>query len=300
MRTSIVLLLFATCCHAETYIFGESDDAFEMEFVTIGDPGNIPDTRTSPQMGSVDYVYEIAKFETSCVMTRAAGLAGEQTMCVEFGEDYPAHMRWRDSARFVNWLNEFAGYSPAYKLSPNQEFVLWGPHEPGYDPDNPMRNALARFALPSRDEWHKAAYYDAASESYNLWSTGNTEPIRIGSEGGTEPNTAVYIQQVSGQFLADVTLAGGLSAYGTMGQDGNQGEWEEGSFNIDFPDSSRAYRVGAAGTVSADQISATRSREDDRFGYIGGFRVVAVTPVPEPSSLPLIAFALCSFPRRRR
>ena len=32
--------------------------------------------------------------------------------------------------------------------------------DPGYDPTNLYRNSLAKYFLPSLNEWHKAAYYD--------------------------------------------------------------------------------------------------------------------------------------------
>lgn len=290
---------------AETYNFGSGQDAFELEFVTIGNPGNVPDTRTSPQMGSVDYTFEIAIHEISCVMTRAAGLAEEQTMCMLLGEDHPAHLSWNRTAQFVNWLNESSGYPPAYKLHPDGRDVpdLWEPGEAGYDPTNPTRNAFAKFVLPDQDEWHKAAYYDPATNTYNLWATGNTEPGMLGSEGGTESNTAVYGPDVAGGLpvLADVTQAGGLSAFGTMGQTGNHGEWEEGPFDIDFLAGRRAIRAGAESVVIADQLSAISSRQQDRSG-IWGFRVAAVTPVPEPASAMLLSLALLglgTFRRRR-
>ena len=42
--------------HADT--FGTGDDTFEIEFVTIGNPGNSPDTTGDPNpAGAVDYVY---------------------------------------------------------------------------------------------------------------------------------------------------------------------------------------------------------------------------------------------------
>jgi hypothetical protein len=43
---------------------------------------------------------------------------------------------------------------------------LWTPSDTGYDPTNLYRNNLARYSLPSVDEWYKAAYYDPTSSVY--------------------------------------------------------------------------------------------------------------------------------------
>ena len=84
---------------------------------------------------------------------------------------------------------------------------------------------MARYFLPSVDEWYKAAYYDPTSGVYYDYPTGSdTAPTAVAS--GTAAGTAVY-NQLLAQGPADITLAGGLSPYGTMGQGGNVSELEE-------------------------------------------------------------------------
>ena len=80
--------------------------------------------------------------------------------------------------------------------------------------------------------------------------------------------------------------AGGLSAFGTMAQIGNMEEWEEDArwFNHGVRDIGFSYRD---------------SREPERQSGGQGFRVVSVTPVPEPSTLMLVLPALLFFRRRR-
>jgi hypothetical protein len=57
-RLAVLLLTFSsvpTPTFADT--FGTGDNSFDIEFVTIGDPGNPPDTTGIPNpAGSVDYV----------------------------------------------------------------------------------------------------------------------------------------------------------------------------------------------------------------------------------------------------
>ena len=59
----LIVLFLASFGVAETIPFGAGADRFEIEFVTIGDPGNAPDTRLDIEMGGVEYTYQIAKYE---------------------------------------------------------------------------------------------------------------------------------------------------------------------------------------------------------------------------------------------
>ena len=67
----------------------------------------------------------------------------------------------------------------------------------------------------------------------------------------------------------DITLAGGLSPYGTMGQGGNVYEWEETDFDLvnDSSSSARGVRGGGWGNSSSrllvvepGQLQPDRSR----------------------------------------
>ena len=109
------------------------------------------------------------------------------------------------------------GYHSAYEVEiRNRE---WEPGEAGYNPENPLRNAFARFSIANAHEFHKAAYFDPVSETYFDYASGsNVAPTPVA--GGTEPDTLV-VQRVlptRAIFDADVNNAGALSAFGTMGQ----------------------------------------------------------------------------------
>ncbi len=129
---------------------------------------------------------------------------------------------WFEAAKFVNWLNTSSGFSPAYKFDAAGNFQLWQPSDPGYVPGSMFRNSLAKYVLPSVDEWYKAAYYDPVAGIYYQYPTGsNTPPTPVVS--GTASGTAVYRLLTP----ADIIEAGGLSPYGTMAQGGNVYEWNE-------------------------------------------------------------------------
>jgi len=245
---------------AEVFTFGSGANSFEMEFVEIGSPGNEAAALSFPsQSGNVDYVYNIGKFEVSEEMIATYnteyGIFNSLMIATSsFGPSKPAlNISWNEAARFVNWLNTSTGGMPAYKFTTggvNDNISLWQNGDAGYDPLNPYRNKLARFALPSVDEWFKAAYYDpdlnGGNGGYWQYPTGSDSvPTAVAS--GTDPNTAVY-----STFLnlipipADVDRAGGLSPLGVMALGGNAFEWNESMFDSanDDPLAERVLRGG--------------------------------------------------------
>ena len=293
--------------------FGSGANTFDIEFVTIGNPGNAADDGSAnPDFaGSVPYIYRIGKFEISEQMIDKANAVGGLGITKDTrGADKPAtSMSWNEAARFVNWLNTSTGSTPAYKFalqpgevgySANANIELWTIGDAGYNPNNLYRNSLAQYFLPSVDEWYKAAYYDPTSGVYYNYPTGSdSAPTAVAS--GTAAGTAVYSQPPE-TGPADITLAGGLSPYGTMGQGGNVFEWEETDFDL-VNNSGSSTRVGrggdwdnASGSMSSsDRNSANPTNEGNNLGFR-----VASTAVPEPATLLLIIAALSVLPTRRR
>ena len=230
MKTTGTLILFTlgllSTAAAQADIFGSGANQFAIEFVTIGDPDNPGDTSGEPyRAGKVEYAYRIGTYEVSeDMINKANALAGLDISHDGRGANKPAtSISWFEAARFVNWLNTSTGNVTAYKFDLNGDFQLWNPGDDGYDAANRYRNSLARYVLPSSDEWFKAAYYDPNENLYFDFPTGSdSPPVPVAS--GTSSGTAIYGGQME---PADVTLAGGLSVYGTMGQGGNVWEWEE-------------------------------------------------------------------------
>ena len=281
-------------------MFGSGENAFEIPFVTVGSPGNAPDTTGAPNpAGSVGYTYRIGKFEVPEEAVRKANAQSEldgdplNITLDDRGPQKPATgLSWFEAARFVNWLNEDAGFGPAYKFDDQGAFQLWEPTDPGYNPNNLFRNRNARYVLPSVDEWYKAAFYDPLIDAYWDYPTGSDDPpIPVAS--GTDPGTAVW-NQTTGP--ADIALAGGASPYGTVGQGGNVTEWQESptSGAVQAPPvvtvrSIRGDNWGLA--VNADGLSsiAVTDRLADFPSSSVGFRILAV---PEPISSSLIICVL--------
>ena len=288
----------------------DSFTGFNMDFVDIGDAGNADDI--SDGYGAVDYVYQMGKYQVSEALIDAynTNSGGPAITYATQGANKPAGgLSWNEAARFVNWLNVDTGYAPAYKFTTgggNDNISLWTVADAGYNANNPFRNTLAHYVLPSEDEWYKAAYYDpnkAGGAGYYTYATGSdTAPTNVA--GGTAPGTAVFRQPYA-DGPADVTNAGGLSPYGTMGQGGNLDESCESLYTQPYngsnnnPINSRVIRGG----TWYDWPTNKGSRDYHSPGYeasSSGFRVATVTPVPEPSSVSLIVIGAVGFLLKRK
>jgi sulfatase modifying factor 1 len=289
--------------------FGTGANQFQMEFVTIGNPGNVADTTGAPNpAGSVAYAYQIGKYEVATYMiNRYNRIVGKDSpLRIEY--DYQRSWKpvtgitWRESSRFVNWLNTDLGGTSAYKFDTEDitaDAIPWTPSDSlDYDPNNPFRSKRATFVLPSDDEWYKAAFYDPDKNNgeggYWRYPTGsNIAPIPVSS--GRAFGTAVYAGQNS---LANYDQAGGLSRYGVMALGGNVEEWVETLHHVDGESNgSQRYIRNGNYEESLDTLNSFSVRPDYSFFqyYNLGFRVVRLgfandppappPPVPEPSSL---------------
>ena len=289
--------------------FGTGANQFTMDFVTIGNPGNAADTTGSPNpAGSVAYTYNIGKYEVSRDMITKANSAGslgitmyDMSSLGGNGLLKPATgISWYEAAKFVNWLNTSTGGTAAYKFDGSGNFQLWSSTDAGYNANNMFRNSLAKFWLPSSNEWYKGAYGNADGSWSNFPNGTNSAPTTVAS--GTAANTAVYGQSLS-TGPADITNAGGLSSYGTMAQGGNVWEWNETAYDgiNNTAGENRDLRGGSwtnsGGSLDASTRDIVSPANEGDYGF--GFRVASV---PEPSALSLLAVGLgaLALVRRRR
>lgn len=299
--------------------FGVGTNQFSIEFVSVGNAGNGADANSRDQLGGVPYDYSMGTYEISQEQVNLAVAGGLSGVGVgPWGGNQPAtFMKWYEAAAFVNWLNTSTGYLPAYNLTynggtDNSSWVmsLWSPADAWINGgQNLYRNKDTHYFLPSENEWFKAAFHmnDGVTANYWNYATGsNSAPTPVAS--GTAAGTAVYDQSLTAP-PANVQTAGGLSSYGTMGQDGNVTEWTESSVtgSNTTPSANRAIWGGS----SQDQSQTLQASNTTQFNvnpafedtYIG-FRVakaeVGVGAIPEPSTLSLLTLGLGLFLRRRR
>lgn len=227
-------------------------NSFSMEFVRVGNDGNLANTtkdmiyHAAPaytdliQGGAVGYTYDIGKTEVSRIMVEKVNAESFDKITMQDlsglggnGPNRPATgLSWYDAAKFVNELNRNQGYGIAYKTTGYTVPILseWQPGEAGYNAANPLRNSTAKYFIASSDEWYKAAFYSPTKAAYNLYPQPDVNilaPPPTPVAGGTVG--AVYGQAGP----ADVNNAGVLSDYGTMGQGGNAYEWTESGGRVE-------------------------------------------------------------------
>jgi formylglycine-generating enzyme len=328
MRRLLLLSLLAlgyqtASAQLVTESFGTGANAFTMDFVTIGNPNNVADTTGAPNpAGSVAYTYNLGKYEVSRKQIDKANSAGSLGITMYDMSSYGGNgvnkpatgINWFEATTYVNWLNTSQGYQAAYKFS-GGIFQLWSPTDAGYNANNQIRNSQAKYVIASSNEWYKGAYGNP-NGSWSKYPNGSdSAPKRVAS--GTDPNTAVYAEQ---NGPADITSAGGLSAYGTMGQGGNVWELNETPYDgINNPTSEdREYRGGSwnfyAQYFDSNAEFLASSNEGYPYSLVNGsmepfdsyfppfeaslgFRVASV---PEPSTGLLVVLGLSGLLLKRR
>jgi sulfatase modifying factor 1 len=310
ISTLFLLVTFVLACsQLQADTFGSGTNAFEIEFVTIGQPGNPADTTGDPNpAGSVPYEYRIGKYEIPEDAVRKANaqsaLDGAPLGLTldSRGPNKPAtSLSWFEAATFVNWLNTSTEATPAYKFDAGGNFQLWAPGDSGYDPNNLFRNTQARYFLPTDNEWYKAAFYDPSINDYWNFPTASDSaptPVAFGSGSGT----AVYAQSFA-QGPADVMLSGGPSPYGTVAQAGNVAEWEETEVDLvnDDPQAVRGYRDFYWAGGAFDLSSSVRGFIQLPANSVAtiGFRVSSIVPEPDAILLALLGINIATLRLRR-
>ena len=292
---AILCALTVTSAFADT--FGSGGNAFTIDFVNIGNAGNADDAGAgggiySGPYGGVNYAYRMGTFEISqdqITKATAGGLASV-VAGAHTGNEPAAFMTWFEAAAFVNWLNDQQTQGRrAYNLTGVSSLTPWASVDAWQaGGENLYRHKDAYYFLPSEDEWYKAGYHKNDGVTANYWdyATGSNSAPTQEVAGGTTAGSAVYDGSEPGSPGApvDVNLAGGLSPYGTMGQNGNVREWIEGAFDGSNNSSSelRASRGGYWSNTEGDLRSSYRTFGEAPEGDSSrlGFRVASV---PEPS-----------------
>ncbi|MCC7086452.1 MAG: SUMF1/EgtB/PvdO family nonheme iron enzyme [Pirellulales bacterium] len=323
--------LFASLLSALAFI--SSTQAVTIDMVTVGNPGNAPDTRyDATGFGSVGYNYQIGKYEVTAGQyteflnavakndpnglynTENTGWFGGNIQRTGSSPNYsysvasdwadrPANnLSFWDAARFANWLHN--GQPTGAQGPGTTEDGAY--HDVG---DQALfgRNAGARFFIPTEDEWYKAAYYDPnygglGIGGYWEYPTGTDavpgNDITEATNPGNNANFDLGGQTIGSPYYR--TEVGEFewsdSPYGTFDQGGNVREWNE----TEVYGWSRVVRGGSYIYNSEHLRAYSRADGNGPTGEHNmlGFRVASI---PEPASIMLcLAGVLMLMLRRGR
>ncbi|MFH1616490.1 MAG: SUMF1/EgtB/PvdO family nonheme iron enzyme [Planctomycetota bacterium] len=190
--------------NAVRFAWEANPDAANMDFVTVGDVANWDDDRKVYNMnwGKVDYEYQIGKHEVTNTQyaeflnavaandvhglynvnmgdsnypirggISRSGSAGSYTYSViDSRKRMPVNwVTWRSAARFANWMHNGLQDDPntteygAYDAS-TFTGTGWG-HD-----DQTTHYVNAKYWIPTRNEWYKAAYFKGGAPNAGYWS----------------------------------------------------------------------------------------------------------------------------------
>ena len=323
--------------------------AVTIDVVAVGNPGNSADTNGFGVVASSYYIskYEVTigqyvEFLNAVAVTDANGLfvTGMDTDrnirgITQSGSDgsysYAAagpdgtsfgqsaanrpitFVSWENAARFANWMAN--GQPTGAQTAGTTE-------DGAYDlstatitrrATNPNTGAAPTYALPTSDQWYKAAYYsptlNGGSGGYYDYATqSDTSPGNaVGSSsnqanvvvGGNYSLTQSSTLDTTQNYLTDVgSYSGSSSFYGTFDQTGNTSEWTE----TQGDNTSEALLRGGDWNINAVGAGSGVSEPLTTANYDTGFRLVAV--VPEPGAMGLLVSGagcgLWQLVRRRR
>ncbi len=245
-------------------------------YVTIGNPGNADDTTG---YGGVSYEYKISATEVTIAEMQASGAgsgnegywnSGDRTA----GTGAPAsYVTLYEAMKYCNYITSGDVYAGAYVFS--------GGVYQSTDRSSAISTYETICAVPTEDEWYKAAYYTGSGYSLYADGTGTVPTQGFGATGWNYD----FANPFPPTYTRDTAL-GTTEQNGTVNMMGNIAEWIE--------DDAGVHRGGGFAAHEDDFDSSGRSPLWVSPSYTDssiGFRPVEVDVVPEPATAGLLAIS---------
>ncbi len=286
MKNLRVLIVFVCVMAAVNFASADTIRGIDIDFVTIGNASNAPDTQVMTNDGTTGYGavssnYRIGKYEVTATqwqtINTAAGIGDSGYWS---GNQPVASISWYEAAQFCNYLTSGNKYSGAYKFDISGNFQE-------IDRVSSISTYGTTYVIPTEDEWYKAAYFKPNASGYSFYANGtDTVPI-----AGVQSN---YNSVIGAPWNINT---GTQEQNGSFDMMGNVWEWNETLID----GSNRVLRGGSYYSSPGGSSLAASYRNHngvpDYEGYEVGFRVAEI---PEPASMLLLAFGGLAILGRRR
>ena len=325
------LLCVATLALASSSLLAEpapetlamnSNSLLDFKLLAVDHPGNSADANG---LGKVDTNFLIAKFDTTaeqyCAFLNAVETTGAHGFYHPEMSSDPAikcitrslaedglhfvysiiddrgtlpitYASWIDAVCFCNWLHHDSPtgdavtdevlYDGAYRFSKNGEQQVIE-----LMPD-------ARYFLPTKNQWHKAAFYRSNLNRYWDYPTRALSPLSPGNTLGSSANQAnfYYTSYFWGNshstkgplYITPVgSFSGSPGPFGTYDMGANVKNWSS-----DFNEDGNALAEGGSWKTTYEMLrnDAPETPLDPTMGYDDvGFRVAAAAPVTDEAAL---------------
>ena len=301
MRNTKITMCLVVMCVTAAANFASADtiQGINIDFVNIGNAGNVGDTRTGTDQyglplvnpygsGAVGYNYRIGKYEVTNAQwntfTAAVGApTGSPSDAYVIGSLFTGaqqptnNISWYEAAQFCNYLTSGNKSLGAYQLGADGSITV--------DRTAAISTYGTTYVIPTEDEWYKAAYFKP-NGGYSLYANGTSiTPI-----AGVNTN---YQNEEMGQPWNIGT--GTQEQNGTFDMMGNVWEWNE---NLAY-----STNLGFRGGSYTNNYVPTLGSSYWVYSYPGseyhnvGFRVASV---PEPCSLVLLSLGGLYLRKRKK